>query len=108
MISTVRGRFAEFEGAIEAAPDYHQSKVRGTVKTASDWKQLNTLVSCLRQDGARVEVWTPSNVPAYQRRTFTNGVRAMIIVTAPAEFEELHYRQKASGQQAETQTKQPA
>jgi len=26
----------------------------------------------------------------------------------PAEFEELHYRQKASGRQAETQTKQPA
>jgi putative transposase len=26
----------------------------------------------------------------------------------PAEFEELHYRQKGSGQQAETQTKQPA
>ena len=35
MISTVRGRFGEFEGTIEAAPDYHQSKVRGTVKTAS-------------------------------------------------------------------------
>ena len=26
----------------------------------------------------------------------------------PAEFEELHYRQKGSGQQVETQTKQPA
>jgi polyisoprenoid-binding protein YceI len=35
MISTVRGRFAEFEGTIEAAPDYHDSTVRGTVKTAS-------------------------------------------------------------------------
>ena len=35
MISTVRGRFGEFEGTIEAAPDYHHSKVRGTVKTAS-------------------------------------------------------------------------
>ena len=35
MISNVRGRFGEFEGTIEAAPDYHQSKVRGTVKTAS-------------------------------------------------------------------------
>jgi polyisoprenoid-binding protein YceI len=35
MISTVRGRFGEFEGTIEAAPDYHDSKVRGTVKTAS-------------------------------------------------------------------------
>jgi polyisoprenoid-binding protein YceI len=35
MISTVRGRFGEFEGTIEAAPDYHQSKVRGTVKAAS-------------------------------------------------------------------------
>jgi hypothetical protein len=32
MISTVRGRFGEFEGMIEAAPDYHDSKVRGTVK----------------------------------------------------------------------------
>jgi polyisoprenoid-binding protein YceI len=35
MISTVRGRFGEFEGMIEAAPDYHDSKVRGTVKAAS-------------------------------------------------------------------------
>ena len=35
MISTVRGRFGEFDGTIEAAPDYHESKVRGTVKTAS-------------------------------------------------------------------------
>lgn len=35
MISTVRGRFGEFTGTIEAAPDYHQSKVRGTVKAAS-------------------------------------------------------------------------
>lgn len=35
MVSTVRGRFGEFEGTIEAAPDYHDSKVRGTVKTAS-------------------------------------------------------------------------
>ena len=35
MISTVRGRFGEFEATIEAAPDYHQSKVRGTVKAAS-------------------------------------------------------------------------
>ena len=35
MISTVRGHFAEFEGTIEAAADYHDSKVRGTVQTAS-------------------------------------------------------------------------
>ena len=35
MISTVRGRFGEFEGTIEAAADYHQSRVRGMVKTAS-------------------------------------------------------------------------
>ena len=35
MISTVRGRFDEFEGTIEAAPDYRDSKVRGTLKTAS-------------------------------------------------------------------------
>ena len=35
MISTVRGRFGEFEGTIEAAPDYHDSTVRGTIKTAS-------------------------------------------------------------------------
>jgi polyisoprenoid-binding protein YceI len=35
MVSTVRGRFGEFEGTIEAAPDYHDSKVRGTVEAAS-------------------------------------------------------------------------
>jgi len=35
MISTVRGRFGEFEGTIEAAPDYHDSRVSGTIKTAS-------------------------------------------------------------------------
>lgn len=35
MISTVRGRFTEFEGTIEAAPDYHNSKVRGTIDAAS-------------------------------------------------------------------------
>jgi polyisoprenoid-binding protein YceI len=35
MISTVRGRFGEFAGTIEAAPDYHQSKVRGAVEAAS-------------------------------------------------------------------------
>jgi polyisoprenoid-binding protein YceI len=35
MISTVRGRFQEFEGTIEAADDYHDSKVSGCVKTAS-------------------------------------------------------------------------
>ena len=35
MISTVRGRFGDFEGTIEAAPDYHDSKVRGTIKAAS-------------------------------------------------------------------------
>lgn len=35
MISTVRGRFREFEGTIEAAPDYHDSTVRGTIKPAS-------------------------------------------------------------------------
>jgi polyisoprenoid-binding protein YceI len=35
MISTVRGHFREFEGTIEAAPDYHASSARGTVKTAS-------------------------------------------------------------------------
>ncbi len=35
MISTVRGRFGDFEGTIRAAPDYHQSTVRGTVKAAS-------------------------------------------------------------------------
>ncbi|HEX6761783.1 MAG TPA: YceI family protein [Gaiellaceae bacterium] len=35
MISTVRGHFDELEGTIEAAPDYHDSKVRGTVRTAS-------------------------------------------------------------------------
>lgn len=35
MISTVRGRFGEFEGTIEAAPDYHDSTVSGKVKAAS-------------------------------------------------------------------------
>src|SRR5690349_8198100 len=35
MISTVRGRFGEFAGTIEAAPDYHRSKVRGAIKAAS-------------------------------------------------------------------------
>ena len=35
MISTVRGRFGEFEGTIEAAPDYHESRVRGSIKAAS-------------------------------------------------------------------------
>jgi polyisoprenoid-binding protein YceI len=35
MISTVRGRFGEFEGTIEAAPDYHDSHVWGTIATAS-------------------------------------------------------------------------
>ena len=35
MISTVHGRFTDFEGTIEAAPDYHDSKVRGSITTAS-------------------------------------------------------------------------
>ena len=35
MISTVRGRFGEFEGTIEAAPDLRDSKVRGSVEAAS-------------------------------------------------------------------------
>jgi polyisoprenoid-binding protein YceI len=35
MISTVRGRFGEFEATIEAAADYHESMVRGRVKAAS-------------------------------------------------------------------------
>jgi polyisoprenoid-binding protein YceI len=35
MVSTVRGHFREFEGTIEAAPDYHASSARGTVNTAS-------------------------------------------------------------------------
>jgi polyisoprenoid-binding protein YceI len=35
MVATVRGRLAEFEGTIEAAPDYHDSKVSGTIRTAS-------------------------------------------------------------------------
>ena len=35
MISTVRGRFREFEATIEAAPDYHDSGARGTVNAAS-------------------------------------------------------------------------
>jgi polyisoprenoid-binding protein YceI len=35
MIATVRGRFTEFEGAIEAAEDIHDSRVYGVVKAAS-------------------------------------------------------------------------
>jgi polyisoprenoid-binding protein YceI len=35
MIATVRGRFREFEGTIEAAEDVHDSRVYGVVKTAS-------------------------------------------------------------------------
>jgi polyisoprenoid-binding protein YceI len=35
MISTVRGHFDQFEGTIEAAPDYHDSKVSGTIQSAS-------------------------------------------------------------------------
>jgi polyisoprenoid-binding protein YceI len=35
MISTVHGRFTDFEGTIEAAADYHDSKVRGAIRTAS-------------------------------------------------------------------------
>jgi polyisoprenoid-binding protein YceI len=35
MVSTVRGRFTEFEGTIRAAPDYHDSRVWGTIESAS-------------------------------------------------------------------------
>jgi polyisoprenoid-binding protein YceI len=35
MISTVRGHFGEFEGTIEAAPEYRDSKVYGTIQAAS-------------------------------------------------------------------------
>jgi polyisoprenoid-binding protein YceI len=35
MISTVRGRFRDFEGTIEAAPDYHDSSVQGSIDAAS-------------------------------------------------------------------------
>ena len=35
MISTVHGRFTDFEGTIEAAPDYRDSKVAGSIRTAS-------------------------------------------------------------------------
>lgn len=35
MIATVRGRFKEFEGTIEAAPDINDSRVYGVVKAAS-------------------------------------------------------------------------
>jgi polyisoprenoid-binding protein YceI len=35
MIATVRGRFKEFEGTIEAAPDINNSRVYGKVKAAS-------------------------------------------------------------------------
>jgi polyisoprenoid-binding protein YceI len=35
MISTVRGHFREFEGTLEAAEDYHDSHVWGSVQAAS-------------------------------------------------------------------------
>jgi polyisoprenoid-binding protein YceI len=35
MISTVRGHFGEFEGTIEAAPEYRDSRVHGTIQAAS-------------------------------------------------------------------------
>jgi polyisoprenoid-binding protein YceI len=35
MISTVRGHFKQFEGALEAAEDYHDSRIRGSVQVAS-------------------------------------------------------------------------
>jgi polyisoprenoid-binding protein YceI len=35
MISTVRGHFREFEGTLEAAEDYHDSRVWGSVQVAS-------------------------------------------------------------------------
>jgi polyisoprenoid-binding protein YceI len=35
MISTVRGQFKQFEGTLEAAEDYHDSRVWGSVKVAS-------------------------------------------------------------------------
>ena len=35
MVSTVRGRFTEFEGTIRAAPDYADSRVWGTIEAAS-------------------------------------------------------------------------
>jgi len=35
MISTVRGHFRQYEGTLEAAEDYHDSRVSGTVEVAS-------------------------------------------------------------------------
>lgn len=35
MVSTVRGRFGEFEGTLEAAPDYHDSRAYGFCQVAS-------------------------------------------------------------------------
>jgi polyisoprenoid-binding protein YceI len=35
MISTVRGHFRRFEGTLEAAEDYHDSRVSGSVEVAS-------------------------------------------------------------------------
>jgi polyisoprenoid-binding protein YceI len=35
MISTVRGQFKQFEGTLEAAEDYHDSRVWGSVQVAS-------------------------------------------------------------------------
>ena len=54
----------------------------GSARHASAKQQLSLLVTCLRQRGARVEVWTRQNVPAYRRRTFTKDMSARVIVTA--------------------------
>ena len=35
MISTVRGQFKQYEGKLEAAEDYHDSRVRGVVQVSS-------------------------------------------------------------------------
>jgi polyisoprenoid-binding protein YceI len=35
MISTVRGHFKEYEGRLEAAEDYHDSRIRGSVRVDS-------------------------------------------------------------------------
>lgn len=35
MISTVRGHFKQYEGSLEAAEDYHDSRVQGSVQVAS-------------------------------------------------------------------------
>src|ERR687895_225697 len=54
MIATVRGRFKEFEGTIEAAPDINDSRVYGVVNAAS----IDTNEPTRDETCARPTSWT--------------------------------------------------